>query len=357
MKIITILFLTMISLSFFGQTDKEEAYEIGMKAIKEMEAGNIDEAIEMLEESAKLDPQNINYPYEIAYAHYLDKNYSKSIKVLKKLTKKDNVNARVWQMLGNCYDMEGDPDEAIKTYETGLEHFPNSGILYLERGNMELQKEAYNEALGYYEKGIKVDPEFPSNYYWASKLYLSSTEEVWGLLYGEIFMNIERNSQRTVEISGLLYKTYESEIEYTSDSSLTVSFCQQMSINASEFSDTADLKLPFCMVYEPTLMIALIFTKEININSLSSARTNFIENYYKSGHHNDYPNVLFDYQKRMEENGHLEAYSHWVLMKGDEELFSEWYENNTEQWDSFVAWFSENPIKIDKENYFHTSQY
>jgi len=357
MKIISILFLIILSTSIYGQTDKEKAYDLGMKAIEEMEAGNIEEAIKMLEKSIKLDPENIHYPYEIAYAHYLDKNYSKAIKVLKKLTREDNVNERIWQMLGNSYDMDGDPKEAIATYEKGLEYFPNSGILYLERGNMELQKEAFNEALNYYEKGIKAEPGFPSNYYWASKIYLSSTEEVWGLLYGEIFMNIERNTKRTAEISSLLYNTYKSEIQFTSDSSLTVSFCQQMSLNVSDLSDTADLKMPFCMIYEPTLMMALIMAETIDINSLSKARTSFITNYYESGHNEDYPNVLFDYQKRMKSEGHFDAYNHWILMKGDEEAFSEWHDDNSEKWQEFIAWFSENPMEINKNKYFHTSQY
>lgn len=357
MKGITIILLTLLTMTAYSQTDKEKAYELGVKAVQEMESGNTKDAIKLLEQSKDLDPENIDYPYEIAYAYYLDKNFKGAIKVLKGLTKHDKVNDRIYQMLGNCYDMDRDPEKAIETYEAGLELFPNSGILYLERGNMEMIKEDYSKALGYYEKGIEVQPGFPSNYYWAAKIYMGSTEEVWGLLYGEIFMNLERNSRRTAEISKLLYDTYKSEITFTSDSTMTVSFCQQMTMNVTELSDSKELKLPFCMIYEPTLLMSVAFIDSIDINSLDNIRTGFVENYYKMGHDKNYPNALIEYQKQILDNGHAEAYNHWILMKGDEDAFNVWYEGNKDKWDGFVAWFTENPIQLSETNKFYRGQY
>lgn len=356
MKTITIAILTLLTIAVYGQNNQEKAYELGMKAIEKMEAGDIQESIKLLEESMELDPDNINYPYEIAYAHYLDKNYQKAIKVLKKLTKHDEVNDRVWQMLGNCYDLEGNAEKAIQIYEKGLKLFPNSGILYLERGNMELHKEAYKEAMGFYEKGIQVEPQFSSNYYWAAKIYMNSSEEVWGMIYGELFMNLERNTNRTSEISGLLYATYQNEITFSSDSSMSVSFCQQMSVNIDHL-DKGEMKMPFCMVYEPTLLLSIAFVDTIDMNSLDQIRSTFVDNYYKMGHHDTHPNVLFDFQKTIKEKGHLEAYNHWVLMKGDENAFSSWHDQNKEKWDSFVDWFTENPIQINESNQFYSGQY
>jgi tetratricopeptide (TPR) repeat protein len=44
-----------------------------------MDEGQIDQSIELLTRAEKLDPNRIDYPYEIAYAHYLKKNYEKAI--------------------------------------------------------------------------------------------------------------------------------------------------------------------------------------------------------------------------------------------------------------------------------------
>ncbi len=138
-----------------GQTNEEKAYAKGMEAIDLMESGEIQRSIKLLEEAKKLDPKNIHYPYEIAYAHYLDKNYDTSIKILEKLSKHDGASDRIYQLLGNSYSMSGNRDKAISTYERGLQTFPRSGSLHLERGNMEMFVEEYERALHYYEKASR----------------------------------------------------------------------------------------------------------------------------------------------------------------------------------------------------------
>ena len=195
-KTIILFSLIIITVLTYSQTeeDKKKAYEFGMEAITLMDNGEIDESIKLLEKSCELDPENTDYPYEIGYAYYLKKDYTKSIEYYEKTIKMDNTTDQCYQMLGNIYDLDAQSDKAIETYKKGLEIFPNSGRLYLELGNMHYDN--FDEAIIFYEKGIEVEPTYPSNYYWATKIFCSSTEEIWGMFYGEMFMNIERGSKR-----------------------------------------------------------------------------------------------------------------------------------------------------------------
>ncbi len=353
----SLVFLCLLTVNMFAQTDKEEAHELATQAVRFMDEGNPREAIELLKQSIELDDEPIYYPYELSLAYYLNKDYSAAIDLLEELTDHDEVSDRIWQMLGNCYDMDEQKEKAIETYEKGLELFPNSGILYLERGNMELAKGEYNNALVYYESGIDVQPTFPSNYYWAAKLFMSSEDEVWGMIYGELFMNLERNSARTAEISKMLYDTYRSEIDITSDTSMSIEFCNSV-ITAEDFlKDLEDLKLPFCMIFESTMITTLLSADTITTSSLNGIRTAFVKSYYESGHNNTHPNILFDYQKELLDNGHLEAYNYWILMKGEPDTFEAWSLTNGAKWDDFVEWFAENPIDISESSKFHRTQY
>lgn len=353
-----LLFITAGQIVYGQTTNKEKALDKGKEAIKLMDNGKLDESIKLLEEAQKLDPDDINYPYELGYAYYVKKDYKKASKYLESILKHKDINDRVYQLLGNTYDNLGKGDKAIETYEAGLKLFPKSGNLYLEMGVMQMGKKDYNKALSYYEKGIEVAPIFSSNYYWAAKIYCSSTEEVWGMIYGEIFMNLERNSKRTAEISKLLFDTYKSEIKFTSDTSFSVSFSKNASINISDLTDPSKMKLPFGVgVYEPTLMFSMLSVKTIDINSLDNIRSTFVDNYFTNGHDKTYPNVLFSYQKQVKEAGHIEAYNHWILMKGDEEGFDKWQSANKDKWDSFVKWFGDNGLKINDANKFYSGQY
>lgn len=352
-----LLFITAGQITF-GQTNKEKALEKGNQAVKLEDDGRVEEAIKLLEEAQKLDPDNFNYPYELAYAYYATKDYKKAVNYLEGILKYKDINDRVYQLLGNCYDNLDKGDRAIETYQEGLKKFPNSGNLYLEMGVVQMGKKDYNKALGYYEKGIEVAPKFSSNYYWAAKIYCSSTEEVWGMIYGELFMNMERNSKRTAEISKLLFDTYKSEIKFSSDTSFSVSFSKSSSINIDDLKDPSKMKLPFGVgVYEPTLIFSMLSVKSIDINSLDNIRSTFIDNYFKNGHDKTYPNVLFSYQKQVKDAGHIEAYNHWILMKGDEDGFDKWKSSNKDKWDSFVKWFGDNGLKINDTNKFYSGQY
>ncbi len=357
-KNIALLLLLTAGQITYGQINKEKALEKGNQAIKLEDDGEYEKAIKLFEEAQKLDPDKIDYPYEIAYSYMQLKEYKKAINIGEKLTKHKDVEDMNYELLGNAYDYLGKEDKAIEIYEEGLKKFPNSGRLYLEMGVMQMIKKDYNKALAYYEKGIEVAPQFSSNYYWAAKIYCSSTEEVWGMIYGELFINIERNTKRTVEISKLLYDTYKSEIKFTSDTSFSVSFSKNASISIDDLKDSSMFLLPFGIgIYEPTLMMSTINEKSIDINSLDRIRKNFVETYFKNGNDKKYPNILFDYQNKILKAGNLEAYNHWILMKGDEDDFTKWQSDNKDKWDNFVKWFTDNKIQIDDTHKFYREQY
>lgn len=359
-KAFGLLFFFAISVVVYGQSesDKAKALEKGNQAVKLEDEGKYEEALKLLDEAQKLNPTDYNYPYEIGYTYYAQQEYKKALKEFKKVIKYNNINAQCFQMLGNTYDVLGDSVNAFKAYDEGLKMFPNSGALYLEKGNVYWNKKQYNKALPFYEQGIEADPKFPSNYYRAARLYCSSTEEVWGMIYGEIFMNLEPGSKRTAEISKLLYDTYKSEIKFTSDSSFSVSFSKSAIINIDDLKDPKNIKLPFGVgVYEPTLMMAMISEKSIDINSLDRIRKNFVAIYFQKENSKKYPNILFDFQNQIIKAGHFEAYNHWILLKGDEDGFTKWQSANKDKWDSFVKWFKENDIPIDNNHKFYSSQY
>lgn len=349
-----LILLLFLSGSLTAQSTEALAVQKTEEAIRLMDKGQIEESLKLLDEAGKLDPKNVDIPYEKGYAHYLAKDYEETIDLLTTLVRKKKANDLVFELLGNSYDLAGNRDKAIQTYEAGLKRLPKSGRLYLELGGMYLVTSDYDRAIGYFEKGIDVQPDFSSNYYHLAKIFLNSEEEVWGMIYGEIFMNLERNTARTAEISKLLYDTYKSEIRFTSDTSFTVSFSKNSVINLS----SGKLAIPYGIgVYEPTLMMSMLNEKAIDLNSLDRIRTAFIENYFSNKNSKEYANVLFDFQNTVLKEGHLEAYNHWILMKGDEDGFVQWKNSNSEKWNRFLEWFNPNSMVVNNKNKFVRTQY
>lgn len=192
------------------------------------------------------------YSYEVAYAYNLLKDYPRVISLLEKLVLRPDANGKIYHLLGNTYDNIGQAAKAVQTYEDGLKRFPDAGELYLEKGNGLQRKKDFKAAVIEYEKGIRADPMFASNYYWAAKLFLASNEKVWGMIYGELFLLLEYNSKRTAEMSCLLYLTCKNQISINPDGSILVKLATSTQPDSIASLDPVNKKLPFSKsVYEP----------------------------------------------------------------------------------------------------------
>ncbi|MDD2488630.1 MAG: tetratricopeptide repeat protein [Bacteroidales bacterium] len=303
-------------------------------------------AEELLKEALVLCPsEEMKYKYELAWNYYLMKEFQKAINILEPITKQSDCPSDVYQLLGNSYDEAANEPMAIVTYDKGFERYPNAGCLFLERGNIAYKRSNFIGALFYYEKGIEQDPSFASNYYRASQIFLSSSEEVWGMMYGEIFMNLERGSTRAKEISSKLYNTYHSEITFN---------VNQISVNFNDptivYSDSKTRPNLFPENYENALLKACYGKKNITLSSLIDIRKRFIQIFYKESP--TFRNVLFDYHKQLIDLGFFEPYNYWLFGYGNTNEAGIWISQNKALFDRFMAWFNENPFPINKDNVF-----
>ena len=129
-------------------------------------------------------------------------------------------------------------------------------------------------------------------------------------------------------------------------------------MNIDNLKDPNKMKLPFGVgTYEPTLMMSMLDEKAIDLNSLDRIRKNFVETYFKNENDKKYPNILFDYQNKVLKAGHISAYNHWILMKGDEDGFNSWQLAYKDKWEDFIKWFNDNQIQIDDTHKFYSGQY
>lgn len=347
------IFLLLTPLIIYSQKRTFKCEKIH-DAVKLIDNGKYNEAISILRECEKIDPKDYVYPYEIALAFSYNKEYDKSVNELQKIKDYENIGADYYQLLGNNFDFLSKPELAIATYNEGLKKFPNAGRLYLEKGVIYEYENKISEAVETYEKGISVDPSYPSNYYRLATIYLITSDKLSGLMYGEIFLNLERTSARSQEMSKMLYDAYKSVIVFESDEIKRIDFCEAI-IDTEKYDKTK--KLPFCIIFGRNFVLATINYKEFSLNNLSEMRMGFLKQYLQNDY-KDYPNVLINYFKKMEENKVFDAYNHYIFQMGAEKEFKEWMTKNEASYQKFVDWYTmdENLLKIDRTNVFISDQ-
>lgn len=322
-------------------------------AVKLIDAEKYDDGIKILEECEKIDPLEYTYPYEIALAKSYSKDYDGAIKKLIKIKNYKELKDDYYQLLGNNYDYLGDSVLAVKTYNEGLKKFPKSGRLHLEKGVM-LEKTQPIEALKIYEKGIKTDPMYPSNYYRAAKIYLKTNDRLSGLMYGEIFMNLERTTPRTREMSELLYKGYKSSMIFVSQDQKKTEFCPAV-IDAEKYDKNK--LLPLCMNFALSFVVAMMKHHEFNYDNLVQIRQDFLPEYQKFKINNA-PNVLLNYFKKMEDKKVFNAYNHYIFQVANKDAFAEWQTKNQDEYNHFEDWYTttSNQLIIDSNNVYISDQ-
>ncbi len=330
--------------------------EILTNAIGMVDGGMSEAAMADFDFLAKKYPDNYIVQYERLYNLYTLGQFKEVVKDGKRLLKHKHAAENVFQMVGNAYDITGDRKKAAKTYLKGLELFPKSGSLYLELGNVSVSDKDYNKAIEYYNKGIVVQPNFASNYYRAAQLYLSSKEgKVWGLVYAEAaFLLAPSNESRHDDIANMITKCLKDNIRVSdANGKQTLSVTLSPSNNVRIDKDTKQVYMAFPSIYEsailqPLMKLALTHTTFTgDLAQLAEIRKGAVEAYYAATD-NLYGDAMYllEFQKKVIDAGHWEAYNYYLFMPAFIEEFTEWYDAHSDDFAAFAEWYNNAPFTL-----------
>lgn len=255
-----------------------------------MRQGDYSNATLVLRRAYELDPQNMALAKNLALCYFFQQENKKGLEVILPLLNKENVDDQCYQIACNMYQALDQFKEAEKIYKSGLKKFPASGPLYNDLGELLWKKQNF-DAIRQWEKGIQSDPSYPANYYNASRHYYFSTDKVWSLIYGEIFVNMEPNSIRSAEIKELLSESYKKLF---------------MEKNLNEIKTKNAFSKKFLEVMQAQSAIA---SQGVNTESLTMIRTRFILNW----DYEKFPYKLFEYHKQLLQEGLFETYNKWLF--------------------------------------------
>lgn len=359
MKHILFIFLLLTSLSY------SEVYAQGGRAASQIATGDehfadgdYDNAIKYYKKALKNASKNTDYKYKLAMAFYRKQNYSQAIRygeeILADASKTPEVNA--FRLLGNSYDLHGNYKKSIETLESGLEKYPKSGSIFLDLGLVELLREHPLKAINYWERGIEAEPTYPDNYFWAAKAYAESEEKMWALLYGEIFMNIERGTERFDEMSSVIFNLYLDLMR--DEASVTTGEIKFERKGVNSFEEAH--KRLYNILHKNGMMSFergnTLYGGVNEIKAVSMMRKNFLE-LWLQGFILKYSNTLYKHQRSMMDLTFFEAYNYWLFSKASTDDFMNWMEKNSAKYDIFIDWFLSNPLKVDVVDYVVRHQF
>jgi tetratricopeptide (TPR) repeat protein len=296
--------------------------------------GDYDNAALLLIKAREQSPNDLEISKDLALNYYFQKENIKALEVIKPMLDRTDADDQSFQIAGNIYKMLDQFKEGDAMYKRGIKRFPKSGALYNEYGELlSFQQDA--GAIAEWEKGIEMDPGYPGNYYNASKFYYFTTDKIWSVLYGEMFLNLEPLSGRTAEIKSLLFDSYKKLL-------------------SGDVLNGNKNKNKFEQAYLQTLSKQdSLIEGGINPENLIMLRTRFILDWYQN-YATQFPFKLFEYQHQLLGQGIFEAYNQWIFGPAQNlTSYQNWTSEHATEYADFSNFQKGRIFKIPANQYYH----
>ncbi len=283
------LFFTFLlfTLNFATAQPQQDLHATAKSLMKE---GDYENATLVLYKLLLNEPENIAAKKDYAFANYYKKDYKKSVEITKELISDTTTDDQLYQLLAlNCKALS-QTKEYDKLNREALAKFPTNGFFYNEIGEQFFTQNKPDSAIKYWEKGIELAPNFSSNYYNAAMYYVRYNQPFWTITYGEIFVNLESYTTKTVEVKEAIIDAYK-KILYQSN----------IATNSKN-------------KFEKKVIETIGNTNEIlTVTALTAIRTKFILQWFYEKSNTKFPFKLFEHQKYLIQEGMFDAYNQWLF--------------------------------------------
>ncbi len=328
-------------LAFFLLTpalaQQQTATELRATAKTLLQQGELDNAIKALERARQQEPGNIDVLKELSYAAYIKKDYARAREVGKEAVASIQADAQAFQILGLSYKAIAMYKEGEKLYRTALSKFPNDGPLHNEYGELLALDGKADEAIAQWEKGIKADPSFSSNYYNAAQYYVQTKNWLRVAIYGELFVNLESYTKRTEAIKAQVLTAWSKILAPG-----YIAFAQSSKM-------TSEFEKDILAVLDHSSGLA---KDGINLENISSIRTRFIAEWL-SEKDKKYPFRLFSHHQQLTSLGYFEAYNQWLLGEpANADAYQAWQRNHPKESEGLRTFQQGRVFKIPADQYY-----
>jgi len=320
---------------FFAKAQSDTG--VYAKAKTFMQKSDFANAIPLLKQVLQSDPNNKDIVKDLSLSYYFINQNEKALELLLPLIDKEDADDQCYQITGSIYLRLNNVKECERIYKKGIKQFPESGPLYNEYGEFLYGQQNFVMAIQQWEKGIEKDPDYSKNYYSAARYYYYSSDKIWSIIYGEIFLNIEPSGARVIEIKELLlgaYKKFYADIQTLGSLTKT---------NAFEGAVISILKRQQDFV-----------GTEMNPETLIMLRTRFILDWNKK-YAAKFPFKLFDHQTDLLREGMYEAYNQWIFGSIQNLMaYQSWTRNNDEAYQAFSQLQKSRIFKLPQGQYYQS---
>jgi outer membrane protein assembly factor BamD (BamD/ComL family) len=315
----------------------EQMYQQGVASLSR---GNASEAVAIFQKVLPLEPGNILVKKTLAQAYQVSGNYQNALLVLEPMFASGTADAECYRIAAQCYEGIKEDKKAQKIIAEGIDKYPQSGLLYYQQGLFFKAQKNYESALKSWLDGIAADPDFHLNYHEAAIAYVQTDKVIWAIIYGEIFVNKEPNTQRGNETRILLLDAYQ-KLFFTPSKNVTGETL--LRTEPANFEEA---------VKKTYLSLFFVVSDGITTENLMMLRSRFMVSWLNT-YAAKYPFSLYAFHHDMMADGYFDVYNQWLFGKAENpQQYSTWMTSFADDMGTFEKWRMKKPLRMQtSDNY------
>ncbi len=292
-----------------------------------MADGYMQSANRLLRHLHRNDPADLSVTKDLAISYQYLKQYRKSWDCLRRTIEDSTADDQCYQLACNDLKALNRKDEVTELLRNGIKRFPLSGPLYLEMGNVFASLRS-DSALCYWETGIKLDPAYPRNYYYAAKYHMAEEHWLSAFLLGAYYVNKETSGSQHVEMKTLIALAHRNWM---------TSILEKEEIKKNQ----PELQRIERIARQQRDQLAM----GNNVEDWTAFHIRLVFDWFNNNPEADKISLIA-YHRELLRNGHFESYVQWLLGSvTNQSAFQRWYHLHESAYHAFKRYMQQHPFK------------
>lgn len=300
-------------------------------------------AIAKYDAALQADPANYKAMYEKSLSLMSLKKYDESEIILKKLLDecKDNEYRRLsYVNYGTILDYRGDGQKSIKLYEKGIKEFPQSYLLYYNKGITEAGLNEEEDAIKSFKNSARLNPYHASSHNALARM-VAGNNRIPAIFALMDFLLIEPNGKRAEENLALLNRLIMHGVERKDEKSVTINIDAALLSKKNKKKEDDFSSAEFMLsLMAASNKVADSLGAKTEADRLSYKLQMLIDLVGEAGKDKGFfKNFYMPFFREMKKNDLVTIASYIALSSSGDKAIADWLEENKDDVGGFYRWF------------------
>ena len=297
------------------------------------------DAIAKYNEALKIDPENAQANYEMAFTLVSTGKGNEGISYVEKAIEKSNslqFKAACYDMLGSIYDNDHQTQKAIEAYKSGIQINPKYQRLYYNLGLTYFRNKQFAEAEANAIEAIKIDPKHASSLRMYALVTFHQNKRVNALMGFCSFLLLSSQGPQAAEAFGNIEHILQGGVLKDGSGKNTI----LLSTKDSKENESMNLAISVSVLSGQNKKLTGMDLLEYELKSIFTIAGETSE---KKTDKDFYDKFFADYFYKLAKSDNMPAFTRLVSLSANKDANTKWMSEHDDQVKALDNWLANTP--------------